>query len=365
MTQQMDYGRRQRALLQKMKAIELDGFLVTHMPNVRYLCGFTGSSGALAMAKGKRTFFTDGRYAQQGRDEIEQVRLVITKKPAISAAIEWLAAQGMAKIGFEGDQLSVTMHAKFRNILGSFRRRPRLTTTTSMVEAMRMVKEQQEIEQIRAAVVLASQVFASCLPTLKKGIRENDFAAELDYVARRLGAEGMAFPTLVASGSRSALPHGTPSTQTIAGKGFVMIDFGVILGGYCSDMTRTVHLGRPSERATKVYQAVLEAQLAAIAAVRPGSSCAAVDQAARKVLNKAKLARYFTHSTGHGVGLEIHESPRIGRGQDYVLQPGHVITIEPGLYIPGEGGVRIEDMVVVTESGCEVLTPTGKEMIVL
>jgi len=199
----------------------------------------------------------------------------------------------------------------------------------------------------------------------RPGVKESEVAAELEYAARKAGAEGMSFPTIIAGGTRSSLPHGRASEATIPSRGFVVCDFGVILAGYCSDMTRTMHVGRPTSEARRIYEAVRQAQQAAIEAVQPGVTAGEVDQAARKLLKKSNLDRYFTHSTGHGVGLEIHEPPRIATGQEEILHPGMVITIEPGVYIPGKFGVRIEDMVVVTERGCQVLTPTSKRMIVL
>src|SRR3981081_2854634 len=181
----------------------------------------------------------------------------------------------------------------------------------------------------------------------------------------RAGAEEMSFPTIIASGARSALPHGRASSQAIAKGGFVVCDFGVILAGYCSDQTRTVWVGEPTEEARRAYDAVKQAQLSAIASVRPASTVAQVDAAARKVLRRAGLGRYFTHSTGHGVGLEIHEAPRVAQGQDEILQPGMVITIEPGVYFPGKWGVRIEDIVAVTAHGCQLLTPTSKDFLAI
>ncbi len=187
----------------------------------------------------------------------------------------------------------------------------------------------------------------------------------MEYAARQAGAQEMSFPTIIGAGKRSALPHGRASAARIPARGFVVCDFGVILAGYCSDMTRTVHVGRPSAEERRVYQAVQRAQQAGIAALRPGISVGEVDLAGRKLLKKEGLAQYFTHSTGHGVGLEIHEAPRIAVGQTEILQPGMVVTIEPGVYLPGRMGVRIEDMVIVTESGCEVLTSTTKDLITL
>ncbi len=216
---------------------------------------------------------------------------------------------------------------------------------------------------IREAVRLGATLFDRALEVLRPGMKECELAAEMEYAARRAGAEEMSFPTIIASGARSALPHGRASEQAIAPGGFVVCDFGVILGGYCSDQTRTVWVGAAPEEARHAYESVREAQEAAIAAVRPGISAGEVDAAARKVLRKAGLGRYFTHSTGHGVGLEIHEAPRVAAGQTEVLKPGMVITIEPGVYFPGKWGVRIEDMVAVSEDGCEVLTPTSKDFL--
>jgi len=212
---------------------------------------------------------------------------------------------------------------------------------------------------------LGADLFDVILKMTRPGVKESEVAAELEYAARKAGAEGMSFPTIIAGGTRSSLPHGRASEATIPSRGFVVCDFGVILAGYCSDMTRTMHVGRPTSEARRIYEAVRQAQQAAIEAVQPGVTAGEVDQAARKLLKKSNLDRYFTHSTGHGVGLEIHEPPRIATGQEEILHPGMVITIEPGVYIPGKFGVRIEDMVVVTERGCQVLTPTSKRMIVL
>jgi Xaa-Pro aminopeptidase len=264
--------------------------------------------------------------------------------------------------GIESEHLSVASRTLLMRLLSS---RARLRNTAGVVERLRMVKDEEELKRMKAAARLGDSLLAVALGTISPGISESALAAEMEYAARKGGAEEMSFPTIVAAGPRSALPHARASGHTVPRHGFVLFDFGVILAGYCSDMTRTVYVGRPKAEARRVYQAVLEAQLAAIAAVRPGVAVGEVDRAARNVLRGAGLARYFTHSTGHGVGLEIHELPRVAGGQQERLQPGMVITIEPGVYLAQHGGVRIEDMVVVTGSGCEVLTSTSKEMIVL
>ncbi len=379
----MDFAGRQERLEAALGRERLDGVLVSHMANVRYLSGFTGSAGAWAAVAGKRglrcAFFTDGRYTEQAKAEVRGARVAIAKGSALVAATEWLAGQRAKCVGFEGFHMSVAVRAALTPVLGKTKGKTKAVATRELVERLRMCKEPGEVAQIRAAVRLASSVFEEVLRSIKPGVPESRVAAELEYLCRRLGAEGMSFATLVSSGTRSALPHGVASSNPISAKGFVILDFGVILGGYCSDMTRTVHMGAIDGKSQKIYDAVREAQQAGVDAVRPGVKTSEVDRAARSVLEKAGLGRYFTHSTGHGVGLEIHEPPGLrqaakGAGGkklkkpipgDTTLEPGMVITVEPGAYLPGIGGVRIEDMVVVTPGGCEVLTPTGKDLIVL
>jgi Xaa-Pro aminopeptidase len=357
----MNHKVRIEALQAQLERLRLGYVLITHMPNVRYLCGFTGSSGALLVGPGRAQLFTDGRYTLQARQEAAQARLRITRGNAATAAIARLKGRRKEVVGIEADHVSVSTQRALRKAAPNVR----LSPTSGLIERMRMVKDAEEIVQLQAAVMLASGLFEVLLHGIKPGTSESHVAAELEYVARRSGAQGMSFETIVAAGERSAMPHGVASENPIPGSGFVVLDYGVILAGYCSDMTRTVHVGSPGQKQRALYQAVLDAQLAAISAVYPGQEAGKVDQAARKVLKKAGFASYFTHSAGHGVGLEIHEPPRLGKDQTEPLQPGMVITIEPGAYVPGLGGVRIEDMVLVTETGCQILTPTPKELLVL
>jgi Xaa-Pro aminopeptidase len=228
-----------------------------------------------------------------------------------------------------------------------------------------MVKDEDELALMSEAALLGCKLFEHILAFIRPGLAEFEVAAELEHQARLLGAEGMSFETIVAAGARSAMPHGHATAAKLPRNGFVVMDFGVIFKGYCSDMTRTVHLGRPKAEERAAYESVLEAQLAGVAAVAPRASCAEVDEAARNVLRRAGLAESFSHSTGHGVGLEIHESPRIGAGEATRLLSGMVITIEPGIYLPDRFGIRIEDTVVVTQTGCQVLTPAPKALIEL
>jgi Xaa-Pro aminopeptidase len=360
----MDYKLRQNELRRRLASSGHDGLLVSHLPNIRYLCGFTGSAGLLLVEEAGSMFFTDVRYDSQGREEVKGAKVMIARKGLLTALGEWVGARRKrAKgwtIGIEAEHLTVAERKRLVALLPSG---IRLRNAPALVEKARMLKDEDELRLIRAAVKLGASLFDRALKVLRPGIKECEVAAEMEYVARRAGAEEMSFPTIIASGARSALPHGRASEQVIASGGFVVCDFGVILAGYCSDQTRTVWVGPPSEEAGKAYEAVREAQEAAIAAARPGVSVGEVDAAARKVLRKAGLGRYFTHSTGHGVGLEIHEAPRVAAGQREVLKPGMVITIEPGVYFPVKWGVRIEDMVAVNEGGREVLTPTSKDFL--
>jgi Xaa-Pro aminopeptidase len=265
-------------------------------------------------------------------------------------------------VGVEPDSISAGARDR---LAAALKGKARLRPAPRFVERARMVKDVAEIALIRLAVALGASLFDLARERIRPGVTEVEVAGAMEYEARRAGAEGMSFPTILASGTRSAIVHGRASSARIPARGFVVCDFGVILAGYCSDRTRTVHVGRPSGEARSLYASVLEAQLTAIAAVRPGATAADVDRAARRVLRRRKLARYFTHSTGHGLGLEIHEAPRLAAEQDQKLEPGMVITIEPGVYVPGRWGVRIEDVVVVTSSGCEVLSPNDKELVVI
>lgn len=361
----MDHLGRVRRLQEQLSQHRFDSLLVTHLPNIRYLCGFTGSAGSLVVTERWAIFFTDGRYTFQAREEVSGARVVIGRKAPLLSAAEWLGkhretsrAKKPQVLGIEGEVLTV---AARKRLLDALAAGYRLRLAPPLVDQARMVKDEEEIQRIRAAVMLGASLFQPALETIRAGVTENEVAAEMEYAARRAGASGMSFPTIVASGPRSALAHGRASEQPIPADGFVVCDFGVILAGYCSDMTRTVYTGRATDDAGAIYEAVREAQQAAVEAVRPGITTGEVDQAARKLLKKRNLAKFFTHSTGHGVGLEIHEAPRVATGQQDVLRPGMVITIEPGLYVPGKWGVRIEDMVLVTEHGCEVLTPTSKQ----
>ena len=366
-TERVDHFRRMGALRRKLSRAGLPGLLVTHPPDVRYLCGFTGSSAALAVTRRGTRLFTDGRYTAQASEEVRAAQVQIAPgSPAVSA-VQWLAAQpGAAMAGFDAAKTTVAELARWKSELPSRIRKGFFQAVPApLVEQLRSVKDGDELALMAEAALTGCKLFEHILGVLRPGMAEVEVAAELEHRARMLGAEGMSFETIVASGLRSAMPHGRATGAPLPRRGFVTMDFGIIHKGYCSDMTRTVFVGKPKPEERKAYEAVLEAQENAVNAVAAGVSCAEVDEAARSVLRREGLAEAFTHSTGHGVGLEIHEPPRVGAGQTARLQPGMVITIEPGIYLAGKFGIRIEDMVAVTRGGGQVLTPAPKALIEL
>lgn len=358
------YNGRQTKIPRRLAARRADALLVTKPADIRYLSGFTGSSAFLVFTRDnpRPRFFTDGRYTEQAQGEVTGAHPIISEGNPFLAALQWIKECKVRSLGVDLSHISALSFQQVHEQLG---KGIKLQDCSGMVGALRMIKDGEEISRIRKAVHLGAALFPTAVKYLHPGAVESRIAAEIEYEARRRGAEGMSFETIVAGGTRSALPHGRASRERLPRRGFVVLDFGVILTGYCSDMTRTVHLGKAEARARRIYEAVLRAQEAAIKSVRPGFPVSTVDRAARNALDRGGLGRFFTHSTGHGVGLEIHEPPRIASKERQILKPGMVITIEPGVYIPGEGGVRIEDMVLVTDRGCEVLTPTTKKLITI
>ena len=357
--------RKKRAARAAADGLGVHAMLVTHLPDVRYLCGFTGSNAALVLADGRALLFTDGRYTAQAKAEAVSTKVVIATKPAVVAACEWMETARVGRCGFDAAHTTVAGLELMRKAVSAKARRGMFIALGPVVARLREIKDADEIAKMRAAAQLGCELFEGILSYLETGLTEAEVAATLEYAARLAGAEAMSFETIVASGERSALPHGRATPAKLPKRGFVTLDFGVILDGYSSDMTRTVHMGKAMPGERDVYDSVLEAQEAAVAAVAPGVTAGEVDEAARSVLRRVKLDQYFSHSTGHGVGLEIHEGPRLAAKQTQVLEQGMVITVEPGVYMPGRFGLRIEDMVLVTAKGGEILTPSVKAWIEL
>ncbi len=361
----MNFRCRRRSVAAAVEARGGDACLVSHGADLRYLSGFTGSAGALAFAGGRWALFTDGRYRTQAKQEVGGTRVSIVEGSPSAAACRWMETSGAERCCFDPEHTSVAQAEMLRKALPARRRRGWLLPASGMLSRIREIKDSDEIEVLARAAALGDRLFAVSLRHAERGSSEVDLALVLETAARRAGAEGMSFETIVASGERSALPHGRATLAKLPRRGFVTLDFGVVLDGYCSDMTRTLHLGRAQSEERDVYHSVLEAQMSAIEAVGPGAVAGEIDEAARSVLRRAGLARYFTHSTGHGVGIEIHEGPRLAANGKQPIEAGMVITVEPGVYLPGRFGVRIEDMVLVTETGHTVLTRAPKAMVEL
>ncbi|MDP8982609.1 MAG: Xaa-Pro peptidase family protein [Acidobacteriota bacterium] len=341
--------------------LKIDALVVSALPNVRYLTGFTGSNGLVILWPGGSILFTDPRYTIQAASEAACTVKIVRQHLPLEAA-RFIKRKQWKRIGFEKTRLTFEGYQTLKDELPMG---ASLKPVAAAIEALRAIKSLEEIEKIRRSVVLNSRAFEATAKRVKAGVSESEVAAELEYQMRRRGAQHPAFETIVAAGERTALPHAQPTGRKLANNELLLIDMGASLDGYASDMTRMLFMGRPGTQVRSMYRAVLEAQLAAIDSVREGVTAQNVDRAARRVLKEHGLDKAFVHSTGHGLGLEIHEPPRIGKKDETPLKAGMAITIEPGAYLEGTGGIRIEDTVVVTENGCEVLTPTPKELMLL
>lgn len=339
----------------------IDALLVSHLPNVRYLTGFTGSNALLLLSARSATLYTDPRYELQAAAQCD-CAVRIAPGALQAEAVKEIRRRRFLHVAVEGARLSYQAGLELRAALG---KRAEVKAVEGLVEQQRAVKSADEQELIRRSVQLNSRAYERALKQFRMGMTERELAARIGFEMRKLGAEGEAFPAIVASGEHSALPHAEPRDVKIGAGRLLLVDMGASVEGYASDMTRVAHVGKPGRKARALYEAVLEAQMAALEAVRAGVEARDVDRAARRVLVRLGYGEQFRHSTGHGLGLEIHEAPRLGAKSKTRLEAGMAITIEPGAYLPGFGGVRIEDTVLVTERGCEVLTPTSKEFVVL
>jgi Xaa-Pro aminopeptidase len=354
-----EIGQRRRDIAARLPQLKADALLVSAPSNVRYLSDYTGSNGLVLILPSETHFFTDPRYEISTRRNIAG-HVHIVKGPLIAGAIQVIKRKRLKKIGFESGWTQFDAYQRLKEGLPLG---VSLVPVGRIIEERRMVKSPAEIDTIRRSVNLNSEAFASVLKRIRPGVRELDVAAEIEFQMKMLGAEKPSFDTIIAAGPHSALPHSHPTGHQIGANELLLIDMGASLEGYASDMTRVIHLGPPPRKIREMYRAVLEAQLAGIEAVREGTTAGKVDTATRNVLKKYKLDKAFVHSTGHGLGLEIHEPPRLGKKDKTRLQAGMAITIEPGVYIEGLAGIRIEDTVLVTKNGCEVLTPTSKEFV--
>ncbi len=341
-----------------MEDNNVDAFVVSRLPNVRYLSGFSGSSGLLLIKKDSAHFFTDFRYKEQSQQEVSRdIEIHIVKKLLEDVA----GCLGDAKrVGFESRYVSYASYQELKKHIGD---RELVPLPDKLLE-FRAVKTEDEIQRIRRAQEITERAFEEVLQLINPDMTELDLAAELEYRMKRMGAEAPAFPTIVASGVHSALPHAKPRPVKLGANTMVVIDFGAILEGYCSDMTRTIWIGdRPDEKFVEIYNITLEAQKLAEEKACPGMKGSEVDAIARNYIKDRGYGEEFGHGLGHGVGLEVHELPRVAETSEQVLEEGMVFTIEPGIYVPGFGGVRIEDIVVMRKDGVEVITKSNKELI--
>jgi Xaa-Pro aminopeptidase len=353
---------RAERLAGRLEGAGVEALIVSNLVNVRYLTGFTGSNGLVVLAGDRRLLLTDFRYVEQAASEVPESFERRTVSGSLLDAVEEALPAGELRVGFEDEHLSVAEHRRLAERLGP---RVELAACTGLVEALRAVKDAEEIAHIAEATELADAALRRILGDGLAGRTERDVALALEQDMRRRGAQRPSFDTIVAAGPHGARPHATPRDVEIRPGELVVIDWGAELDGYCSDCTRTYAVGEPSDEARQVYELVLEAQLAGLHAVRAGVSGRDADGAARAIIDAAGHGEHFGHSLGHGVGAEVHEGPRLSQRFDDTLADGNVVTVEPGVYLPGRLGVRIEDLVVVREDGPQVLTSLSKELTVL
>ena len=360
----MDVGGRIGRLRGMLDDAGVEALLVTNLKNVRYLTGFTGSAGSLLVFADRLLLATDGRYGTQSAEQLAaagvEAAIDIGDLAAQQAAIS-AAAAGVRRLGLEADSLT---WARQLDMASTWFPDMELVPTSGIVETLRLVKDDGEVARIEAAAAIADAALEQVRPTLAPGRTEADVAIELDFAMRRLGASGSSFETIVAAGPNAAKPHHRPSRREIQAGELVVIDFGAVVDGYCSDMTRTVCVGPPGPEVQRMVDVVRASQQAGVDTVRAGRAAAEVDAACRRVIGDAGWADAFVHGTGHGVGLDIHEAPAVATTSTATLAAGHVVTVEPGVYLPGHGGVRIEDTVLVTADGCRTLTRAPKDLIV-
>lgn len=354
------FAKRRDKLCSLLRKEKLNALLITNFTNVSYLTGFSGDDSYVLVTPQQCIMLSDQRYTTQLEEECPDLELEIRGpgKKMLSSVASLLAKLKISKVGFESNSMTVALHSALDAALPKCE----LIATDGWVEQLRMLKDRDEVASTRRACDIARRTFEVVRATLTPNMTELQVAADLEYHARRFGGKCMSFPSIVAVGPRAALPHASPTAQRLDADDFVLIDWGVNEGQYMSDLTRILVTGRILPKLRKIYDIVLKAQLAGIKAIKPGVTAQSVDNAARSVISKAGHGKHFGHSLGHGTGLEIHEAPRLGTGQETILKPGMIVTVEPGIYLPGWGGVRIEDDVLVTRSGHEVLTSVPKDL---
>ena len=349
-----------KKLRQALQQADLPALLVTCAHSRRYLTGFTGTAGVAVITANEAFFITDFRYTEQANDQIEGYEIIEQKTTLIEAVAQLVEDKQLTKLGFEQDAMTYAEYDRYANAL-----KAELVPTSGIVEKIRLIKTEDELTIIKQACKIADDAYEHILTFIKPGMTELEVSNELEFFMRKQGATSSSFDIIVASGTRSALPHGVATDKVIESGDFVTLDFGAYYNGYVSDVTRTLAVGEPSDKLKEIYQVVLDSQLLALEKIKPGMTGKEADAISRDYIASKGYGEAFGHSLGHGIGLEVHEGPGLSSRSDVVLEPGMVITIEPGIYLPGIGGVRIEDDALVTETGVEKLTHTSKELVIL
>jgi len=350
-------AKRIRKVKNFLKKNNLQAILVTNLINIRYLSGFTGTTASMIVTQNKSFFITDFRYIEQSEKEVTCSK-ILEFRSSVEGAADVCKKEKIKKLAVEEGNLTLSLFNNLKKTLSSVKLMP----VSGIIEKFRSIKDEAEINLIRDAIIISNKSLAQTMPVIKAGISERDVAVELEYRLKKLGAEKMAFDFIVASGYRSALPHGVGGNKKIKHGDIITIDFGCVYKGYHSDITRTFCLGKASAEKLRIYNLVFKAQSAALRGAKSGIACGELDAYARDVFTKENMGRYFGHGLGHGVGLDIHEEPAVTKGIKQKIEEGMVLTIEPGLYIPGKFGVRIEDMVLIKKEGAEVLTKQIKKI---
>lgn len=349
-------------LYSKLQNNDITAFIINNLSNIFYISGFTGTAGIIILTPEDCFFLTDSRYLEQAAEETTGFEIVeIKRENRLETISDLLSDTEVSELAFEADTVSFKKYSEYQDNFTGIELKP----AENIVGELRMVKEEEEIERISQAVKIADCAFEHILDYIKPGISEKEIALELEYFMKQQGGEKNAFDFIVASGPRSALPHGRATDRKVQPNEFITMDFGTKYRGYCSDMTRTVYVGSPSAEDKKIYQTVLEAHRKVIEKIRAGMTCGEADGLARNLIEENGYGDNFSHTLGHGVGIDIHEAPRLSGSSDQKLVKNMVVTDEPGIYLTEKKGVRIEDDLVITESGCKVLNNTNKELIVL
>ena len=338
-----------------------DGMYITNSTNIRYLTGFTGSAGLLLVLDQSAYFFTDGRYIQQSKEQVQNAKITIISNSYFDELKNHNLLSSKMNIGFESEHMSFSY---YETMISNF---PKINwiSTNSIVENLAAIKDNEEIQSLKTAIEITDEVFTKIIPEIKQGVTEKYISTKISYLFKMNGAEGDSYESIIAGGPRSALPHARPTDRKFEKGDFIVMDFGALYNGYHADMTRTLVVGKPTNKHTEIYDIVLESQLNGINTARSGIPCSKVDNACRSIIQDHGYGDMFTHSTGHGIGLEVHTLPRVHKNNHELLKQNQVITIEPGIYIPDWGGVRIEDDCLILDSSCQPLNKSSKELIIV